>query len=145
MTDSPKDLTEHDKMIGQNIKVYRAQRGASQTDLGNAIGVSTAQVYKYESGKSHITLERAYRIARALDVTLKDLLTGVRLETKPIPKKRKEREDDEEDGYFSDRGHGGGPVPAEISFDETLQKHREKNGRLHSTPAGPRPDPKRKA
>lgn len=56
--------------IGQRIRQYRLQRGLTQMELAERIGVSYQQVQKYEQDRSQITLQRLYRLAEALDVPL---------------------------------------------------------------------------
>ena len=46
----------------------RAFLGMSQTNLGDALGVSFQQVHKYERGANQIGSSRLYDVARVLDV-----------------------------------------------------------------------------
>ena len=60
--------------IGRNIKSYRQQRGVTQMELADRIGVSYQQVQKYEKGQSQISIDRLYLVARALDTPLRSFL-----------------------------------------------------------------------
>jgi transcriptional regulator with XRE-family HTH domain len=56
--------------IGRKIRTYRQQRGITQMELADRIGVSYQQVQKYEGGRSRITLDRLALVARALGTPL---------------------------------------------------------------------------
>jgi transcriptional regulator with XRE-family HTH domain len=57
-----------DQLIGRNIRLYRIERGLSQTALGESIGVSFQQIQKYEKAANRVPGSRLIQIARALDV-----------------------------------------------------------------------------
>lgn len=59
-----------DNMIGNKIKSLRKQRGMTQEELGNKIGVTKATINKYETGVV-VNLRRPVieQLARALDTT----------------------------------------------------------------------------
>lgn len=56
-----------------NIKELRIQRGLTQHELANLIGLKQARVSEYESGTKRPTIERLPVIARALGVEVGDL------------------------------------------------------------------------
>ena len=58
-----------DRHVGARIRMLRMVRGVSQTDLGNAVGVTFQQVQKYESGTNRVGVSRLHQIADALEVT----------------------------------------------------------------------------
>jgi transcriptional regulator with XRE-family HTH domain len=58
-----------DRHVGARIRMQRMVRGVSQTDLGNAVGVSFQQIQKYENGANRVSASRLQRIAGALEVT----------------------------------------------------------------------------
>ena len=64
----PKSATETDRTIGGRIAALRVAQGLSQTDLGQAIGVSFQQVQKYEKGRNRIGAGRLQAIADLLKV-----------------------------------------------------------------------------
>jgi transcriptional regulator with XRE-family HTH domain len=62
--------------IGKRIKFYRLQRGLTQMELADHVGVSYQQIQKYENEKSQVTLQRLVAIARALDTPLAAIFPG---------------------------------------------------------------------
>jgi transcriptional regulator with XRE-family HTH domain len=58
-----------DKDIGKRIKLYRLERGLSQTQLGTAVGVTFQQIQKYEKGTNRVGGSRMQQIATALGTT----------------------------------------------------------------------------
>jgi transcriptional regulator with XRE-family HTH domain len=60
--------------IGQRIKFVRKMRNFSQQKLGEKIGVSFQQIQKYESGDDNISVARLNQIARALRVSVVELM-----------------------------------------------------------------------
>ena len=62
-----------DKKIGSVIRMRRLKLGLSQTDLGNALGVSFQQIQKYENGTNAVASTRIYDLCRALETTPNDL------------------------------------------------------------------------
>ena len=58
-----------DRHVGARIRMQRMVRGVSQTDLGNAVGVTFQQVQKYEKGSNRVSASRLQGIADALQVT----------------------------------------------------------------------------
>lgn len=55
---------------GQLIKVLRATKGLKQQDLAEMAQVERSQISRYESGKVVPDLVTAYRMAKALGVSL---------------------------------------------------------------------------
>jgi transcriptional regulator with XRE-family HTH domain len=49
----------------------------SQSDLGEAIGVTFQQIQKYENGKNRVGASRLHLVATALNVTITELFDGV--------------------------------------------------------------------
>ncbi len=62
---NPKDTD-----IGQRIRLLRLERGLSQTELGNMLGVSFQQVQKYEKGSNRVSAGRLRQIADQLKVPI---------------------------------------------------------------------------
>jgi hypothetical protein len=44
----------NDEAVAHNLRRFRIARGLSQTELGNAVGVTFQQIQKYENGKNAI-------------------------------------------------------------------------------------------
>lgn len=62
--------------VGKKIKELREAKGLSQVDLVGEIegNIDTTNISRIESGRTNPTLYTLYRIAKALDVELKDLV-----------------------------------------------------------------------
>ena len=60
-----------DKKIGSVIRMQRVKVGMSQTELGDALGVTFQQIQKYELGKNAVASTRIADLCRALDMTPK--------------------------------------------------------------------------
>jgi transcriptional regulator with XRE-family HTH domain len=72
---------EDDVEIGRRIRLQRINKGMSQTELGNSVGVTFQQIQKYENGKNRVGGSRMKQIADALSVTPAHFF-GVDRETK---------------------------------------------------------------
>lgn len=64
--------------LGRNVMASRLRAGMSRTKLGARAAVSTHRLARVEDGKSAATLDVWVRIAGALEVSLDELLAGVR-------------------------------------------------------------------
>jgi transcriptional regulator with XRE-family HTH domain len=62
-----------DAMVGAKVRVFRLNRGISQTALAEQLGVTFQQVQKYEKGANRIGASRLSQIAAALDISIADL------------------------------------------------------------------------
>ena len=63
-------------MFCDNLKEYLKQKGYSQTQLGDRIGVTRQAISRWESGADTPSLERIAALARVLGVTI-DALAGM--------------------------------------------------------------------
>lgn len=67
------------KQIGKNVKNLRTKKGFSQLKLANAMGydsvghIAKAEIYKYDK---KFNLEHLFKIAKILDVSIKDIFEG---------------------------------------------------------------------
>ncbi len=59
-----------DVHVGARARVRRTLLGMTQTDLGDALGLTFQQVQKYERGTNRIGAGRLYDLARVLDVSI---------------------------------------------------------------------------
>lgn len=66
--------------IGEKIKYWRIQKGLSQKELGDQIGMSQQQIGQYETGTRTPKQETQIKIAKALGVHLRDLADNSWLE-----------------------------------------------------------------
>ena len=62
-----------DAMVGAKVRVFRINRGISQTALAEQLGVTFQQVQKYEKGTNRIGASRLSQIATALDISVAEL------------------------------------------------------------------------
>jgi transcriptional regulator with XRE-family HTH domain len=62
-----------DAMVGARIRMFRINRGMSQTALAERIGVSFQQVQKYEKGSNRVGASRLSQIASVLGITVGEL------------------------------------------------------------------------
>jgi transcriptional regulator with XRE-family HTH domain len=65
-----------DVMVGAKIRIFRTDRGLSQSDLAGKIGVAFQQVQKYEKGINRVGASRLSRIAAALDISVGELFAS---------------------------------------------------------------------
>jgi transcriptional regulator with XRE-family HTH domain len=63
-----------DLLIGHRVKMARIERGLTQVELADELGVTFQQVQKYESGKNRIAASRLIDIARVLQTNIAALL-----------------------------------------------------------------------
>ena len=59
-----------DVHVGGRVRLRRNALGMSQTDLGQALGVTFQQIQKNESGINRIGASRLYQLSRVFDVPL---------------------------------------------------------------------------
>lgn len=64
------------KTIGKNIQELRLKKGLSQVDLVGKIEgkIDTTNISRIESGRTNPTIYTLYRICKALEVDLEDIL-----------------------------------------------------------------------
>jgi len=61
------------KKLGERIEVLRKQKGLTQEGLAEKAGLHRAYFWDIENGRN-ISIKTAYKIAKALDVDLSELL-----------------------------------------------------------------------
>lgn len=62
------------EFLNKNIKYLRNQKGLSQSDLANKIGIDRSTISRIENNESETTIENAIKIADAFDITVNCLL-----------------------------------------------------------------------
>src|SRR6059058_5861550 len=67
-----------DAMVGARIRMFRVDRGMSQTVLAERIGVTFQQIQKYERGANRVGASRLSQIASVLDVSVGELFESSR-------------------------------------------------------------------
>ena len=63
-----------DIALGVRVRQRRKELGFSQSDLGQAVGITFQQMQKYEHGTTRISFQRLVGIARALNCSVADLI-----------------------------------------------------------------------
>ena len=80
-----------DVHVGARVRVRRPLLGMTQTNLGDALGVSFQQMQKYENGANRISASRLFDLSRVFDVPIQfffdDMPTAVAA-ISPANKKR---------------------------------------------------------
>jgi transcriptional regulator with XRE-family HTH domain len=66
-----------DIIAGRNLQYLRKRAGVSQSQLGNAVGITFQQVQKYERGKNRMSMSRVYEFAKVLRVNPADFFAGI--------------------------------------------------------------------
>lgn len=66
-----------DRHVGSQIAAVRVQSDVSQAQLARAIGISSQQLQKYESGRNRVSASTLYEIGRALDVPVSRFFQGL--------------------------------------------------------------------
>lgn len=61
-------------LFGLRVRQCRVAKGLSQQDLAERANLSRSYIGEVELGRRNITLSSASRIAKALDVEMRDLL-----------------------------------------------------------------------
>lgn len=62
------------KVVGRNLRARRQERGLSQEDFADAIGVHRTYLGDVERGERNISLQRLERIAKELGIEARSLL-----------------------------------------------------------------------
>ncbi len=57
-----------DTQTGELIREYRKQRGLTQGELGEKLGLTASTIMRYERGQRRVNIETLKRIAAALEV-----------------------------------------------------------------------------
>jgi transcriptional regulator with XRE-family HTH domain len=71
-----KTIEPVDKLVGQNIRIFRTAKGVSQTELGALVGVTFQQIQKYEKGVNRVGSSRLAKIAQILEVPVGQFFDG---------------------------------------------------------------------
>lgn len=68
-----KKATKQDYRLGRKIQRLRKEKNLTQEKLAERIGISTTWIGYIETGYRRPNLKMIYRIARALDIKVKDI------------------------------------------------------------------------
>jgi transcriptional regulator with XRE-family HTH domain len=76
----------NDEIVARNIRRFRIARGLSQTELGEAVGVTFQQIQKYEKAKNAIAPGRLRQMCEILGVAPAEMFGGQpKVDGEPIP------------------------------------------------------------
>lgn len=65
------------QIIGRNLREIRLACGASQTEIGDIVGVSFQQVQKYEKGKSRLPADKLFLLRQHFGVPYEIFFEGL--------------------------------------------------------------------
>lgn len=72
-----RDPMRHDRPLGAHVKKLRKQNGLTQTQLGDALGLTFQQIQKYESAKNRMSYSTVVKIAHYFGQSVDQFLAGV--------------------------------------------------------------------
>jgi transcriptional regulator with XRE-family HTH domain len=62
------------KLVGEHIMVLRKRKGLTQKELADGIEATSVHIGRIERGESNVTILMLARIAKALNVSLSELV-----------------------------------------------------------------------
>ena len=65
------------KIIGDNLKAFRTEKGLSMQALANLAEVEKSQIVRIEAGKVDVQVSSLYKISTAIGVDIKDLFNNI--------------------------------------------------------------------
>ena len=60
--------------LGQNLKKIRTKKGMSQSDIARTLDVGRGYISNIENGKTNPTLATIFRLAKAVEVSIDELM-----------------------------------------------------------------------
>ena len=67
---------DFNKFFGANVARARMEKGYTQQQLGDCVGLTKSAINDIEKGRRNTLVLKALRIAAALDTTVEDLSAG---------------------------------------------------------------------
>lgn len=74
MTRRTSDADQH---VGRRLRELRTDRGLSQTEVADALGVTFQQVQKYETGANRVSAGRLWALAGYFGVSVRAFYQGL--------------------------------------------------------------------
>ena len=68
-------LTREDVLLAQRIKQVRKERGLTQAELSDILGMNIVYIAQVEAKQQGLSLPMVYRIAKVLNIPLKELFS----------------------------------------------------------------------
>lgn len=72
-----REVPDVDETVGANLKRFRQHRGMTLAALGDILGVTYQQVYKYETGENPISAAKLFAGAIVLQVPIEEFYAGL--------------------------------------------------------------------
>ncbi|GLQ07294.1 helix-turn-helix domain-containing protein [Sneathiella chinensis] len=66
-----------DVHVGQQLRIKRTLLGMTQSELGDAMGLTFQQIQKYEQGSNRIGSSKLYQLSRVLEVPIGYFFEGL--------------------------------------------------------------------
>ena len=79
-----KKQIEFYKKIGQKIKEFREEKGLTQREIAEKLGISFQQFQKYETGKNRISMDKFFILEKYLKSEKNSLLKELTILMKEI-------------------------------------------------------------
>ncbi|MFA9493107.1 helix-turn-helix domain-containing protein [Streptococcus sp. E17BB] len=92
--------------FAEQLKDFRHQKGLSQDDLANQLHLSRQAISRWENGETAPDLDTLVKLSSIFEVTLDELVTGIKPEPVIIEKVINSDEEDEEDWWPISDGPG---------------------------------------
>ncbi|MBT5758014.1 MAG: helix-turn-helix transcriptional regulator [Candidatus Marinimicrobia bacterium] len=67
-------MKDESQKLGENLKRIRTQKGISQGDIARALGIDKGFISNIENGKTNPTLATISKLAKAVGVSVGELL-----------------------------------------------------------------------
>ncbi len=68
---------EYQKTFGENVRRIRKAKGMTQVELANLCDVERGNMTRIEKGNTNPTLETMRKIAKALNISVSELVQGI--------------------------------------------------------------------
>jgi transcriptional regulator with XRE-family HTH domain len=66
-----------DVHVGARLRLFRIERGMSQTEMAQGVGLTFQQVQKYEKGTNRVSASKLFEFARLLKVPVHAFFAGL--------------------------------------------------------------------
>ena len=63
------------KVLGRKVKLLRLEKGITQTDMAEAIGLSQTNLSNMESGRTAITIQNLFKMREVLGCKMRDFFS----------------------------------------------------------------------
>ena len=70
-----RELTKEDVLLAQRIKQLRRERGFTQEELSDLLGVNTSYITQVEAKQQGVSLPMVYRLAKVFHLSLQEFFS----------------------------------------------------------------------